>query len=304
MSIADELALLANTKESLRVAIGLSTSIPFSQYAVNIPWGSDVIPATGIVFDFSSNRYAKDGKAVYLDDISEFIRLSAATMWQDGKLVEVANNVPRISGDGLLIEPQRTNYSPRSVWSTRDGAIYEPSPREPLFSGQDIIRVVHSDDHNSRVERSVAAFNNLTRPITSSSYVISEVEGYVHYGFGGNTDNLSDHPVGNTWSRAVGVVQDGDVVSSYEKYLALQAGKSLTFDATCNQLEENTTKPSSFIPTTGTPVSRSPDILNIPLLPSQTITGDWDAGVTYTVDGGIATFTGHGYIRNITVEAL
>ena len=38
MTIATELALLANTKESLRVAIGLSTSIPFSQYASYLSW--------------------------------------------------------------------------------------------------------------------------------------------------------------------------------------------------------------------------------------------------------------------------
>ena len=38
MSIATELALLANTKESLRVAIGLSTSVPFSQYASYLSW--------------------------------------------------------------------------------------------------------------------------------------------------------------------------------------------------------------------------------------------------------------------------
>ena len=38
MSIATELALLASTKESLRVAIGLSTSIPFSQYASYLSW--------------------------------------------------------------------------------------------------------------------------------------------------------------------------------------------------------------------------------------------------------------------------
>lgn len=54
----------------------------------------------------------------------------------------------------------------------------------------------------------------------------------------------------------------------------------------------------------GTQVTRAPDILNIPLLPTQTISGDWDEGVTYEVADNIATFTGHGYIRNITVEAI
>ena len=62
--------------------------------------------------------------------------------------------------------------------------------------------------------------------------------------------------------------------------------------------------PTSYIPTDGTPATQAPDILNIPLLPTQTITGDWDSGVTYSLAGGIATLTGHGYIRNITVEAL
>jgi len=38
MSIADELALLANTKESLRVSLGLSKDVPFSQYILSTPF--------------------------------------------------------------------------------------------------------------------------------------------------------------------------------------------------------------------------------------------------------------------------
>lgn len=38
MSIADELALLANTKENLRVSLGLSKDVPFSQYILSTPF--------------------------------------------------------------------------------------------------------------------------------------------------------------------------------------------------------------------------------------------------------------------------
>lgn len=38
MSIATELALLANTKENLRVSLGLSKDVPFSQYVLSTPF--------------------------------------------------------------------------------------------------------------------------------------------------------------------------------------------------------------------------------------------------------------------------
>ena len=82
---------------------------------------------------------------------------------------------------------------------------------------------------------------------------------------------------------------------------ATNSPKDLT--ATYRQLEAGDTL-TSLIISSGSQATRAPDILNIPLLPSQIVTGDWDAGVTYEVANNIATFTGHGYIRNITVEAL
>lgn len=307
----------------LRLAAGISPSTPTEYMLKHIPlWvkmsilrrntgvvegggGDTPTPKKVTTYDFTTNTYRKNGSTVSLGDVSEFIRLSSATMWQDGNLVEVQNNIPRISNEGLMIEPQRTNYSPRRSWEEVEGATTEPSPRGLLINGQDIIRMALSTHLQSRIERSILRGVSLSGPVSASSYVISESEGYVHYGFGPTADVLGvgGHPVGNTWSRAVYTTQDG-IGTTYEKYVKPRGPVSLTFDMTCNQLEENAPEPSSFIPTTGVPVSRSPDILNIPLLPTQTITGDWDAGVTYSVAGGIATFVGHGYIRNITVEAL
>lgn len=343
MSIATELALLANTKESLRVAIGLSTSIPFSQYAVNIPWGSDVIPPTGIVFDFKKNRYAKDGKAVYLDDMpSQFIRLSSATKWHDGQLVEVPNNVPRISGVGMLIEPQRTNLFPSSInvgitaagWISTLATI-TPTPTPAPSGGTGVTAITPNDDtqsfyqvtrNNPRTEatqytfsifvknESLVAGNTITlrQQFSGSDYALVTFDANTYevlseVGIGNHSSvSGSATAVGSGWYRLHMIFTVNEIVTGLSlrvvlnKALAGTLGSCYLWGA---QLEDGSLL-TSYIPTSGTPVTRSPDILNIPLLPTQTITGDRDAGVTYSVAGGIATFEGHGYIRNITVEAL
>lgn len=284
MSIATELALLANTKEGLRVALKLSKDVPFSQYAVNIPWGSDVIPATGAVFEFQNNRYAKDGRAVYLTDISNFIRLTSATKLVDGQLVSVGVDVPRISGEGLLIEPQRTNAVQQFTrWTL------PPPPAETILRTTDAFTFRNPTSQTGAV-------------YTVSGGVVSIKSVYVQASDGGVA-----------WIQSSGVRYDIYTLSASQIRRCKTPPVSVGSWGVFAPLGQNTLRYpqdeegdqiTSYIPVGENPTTRSPDILNIPLLPSQTITGDWDAGVTYEVADNIATFTGHGYIRNIAVEAL
>ena len=339
MSIADELALLANTKESLRVAIGLSTSIPFSQYAVNMPWGSDVIPATGIVFDFKKNRYAKDGKAVYLDDVSEFIRLSSATKWHDGQLVEVQDNIPRISSAGLLVEKSVTELIPNNstITSINDEWVVTNKTDQNIGSVFEFV----SDGSTNNVRTGLPLYPNGNVPAASGGYYRSIfvkkplAESYIRFGTGGaNSAIIVDIKNGTLEYSGLGVLaykitelsgffkievtsKSSSPVNAVENqflfYLSNSRGigpnlgvPTLGHSATVAlpSFMDTVDFPQSVVKTSGIQVTRSPDILNIPLLPAQTITGDWDAGVTYSLAGGIATFTGHGYIRSITVEEL
>lgn len=304
IGIERQAAILANTKESLRVVMGLSKDVPFSQYA-------SYIPKRSTVFDFVDNQYSKDQLPVNLSDISEFIRLSSATMWQDVQLVEVANNIPRISVEGLLIEPQRTNSFPDSVVSTGNGVI--PTTLE-VGEGNVVPAVIFT--------QGASTFVHVSGVLRPSPGVMSA---YVQ-----NSDNSKPTFTGSATGAGVDFVfilagnrlfpdnytvsRHGDVyrvsglslfskatgISGITKYVANSA-KDVT--ATYYQVEDGDTL-TSLIKSSGSPATRAPDILNIPLLPSQTITGDWDEGVTYSLAGGIATFTGQGYIRNITVEAL
>lgn len=329
MSIATELALLANTKESLRVAIGLSTSIPFSQYAANVPWAGSVIPATGAVFDFQKNRYAKDGKAVYLDDVSEFIRLSSATKWHDGKLVEVANNIPRISGEGLLIEPQRTNNLVGNVLT------YGSSPYRQntsltylgtsLTSPYYELQAIEDGGVGAAFERTLAT---IEQDYTVSAAILKVGE-YVQVGSRRTSGGTKDATAKLTTSTDEVVVNDISPFLSDGGYIPIDDTRGVLwasrgpvdlnsgsnhYQVVASGLSEgevfNMYAPqteigfgvTSYIPTDVAPATRSPDILNIPLLPSQSIAGEWDEGVTYEIVDNVATFTGHGYIRNITVE--
>lgn len=280
MSIAGELALLANTKEGLRVSLELSEDVPFSQYAAYIPWGSEGVPTTASVFDFSNNRYAKDGRAVYLSDISQFTRLSSATMWKSDKVVDVPENTPRINPDGLLIEPQRTNYCSRVaggtassrlvsepvgiVWErTAGGAIYFNSSAVNLPSSPSVFSVYQTD------ESATIYFNG------NDGYKPASRDNGRSFRYTNETINVRPHVYG-----------------------APSAIGDLLFSP---QLESGT-QPSSYIVTVSTPVTRAKETLVIPFNTGQTVTADKDAGVTMTIVDNNAVFEGQGYIRSIEVN--
>lgn len=332
MSIATELALLANTKESLRVALGLSTSIPFSQYASHIPH----YEKTGTVFDFVNNQYSKDQSPVNLSDISEFIRLSYATMWQDGNLVEVQDNIPRISGEGLLIEKSATELIPDNSTLTSTNTAWAATSNPDAQIGN-VFEFV-SDGSDALISTNIPGYPNGNVSADSGYYYRSilakksTADSFFKLGTASAAASIIVNLKNGSLEYQGNMVVEIKISEINEYYLIetlstetsstrRQAGLYASNDiGTAGALGKPTIGhkvtialpsfrdtadfPQSIVKTSGTQVTRSPDILNIPLLPTQTITGDWDEGVTYEVADNIATFTGHGYIRNITVEAL
>lgn len=89
MSIATELALLANTKESLRVALGLSKDVPFSQYVLSIP--------------FTPRYLFIDKEKGFWADPSD-----TSTLFQN-----VDGTIPVVDGDpiGLVLDKTGNNYN-------------------------------------------------------------------------------------------------------------------------------------------------------------------------------------------------
>lgn len=309
----------------LRLAADISPSTPTEYMLRHIPlWVKMSILRRNVggggttervtTYNFTTNTYRKNGSTVSLGDVSEFIRLSSATEWQDGQLVEVQNNVPRINGEGLLIEPQHTNLIPRSIepvyWFSNpaqytqeyieniDGKItavratrITPSISAVPFVSQHPNTPIVTDYIGKETNNVPVIRNNTTATSYNYGYALIKNE-VIKPNISRRIDSVSaagsPRSVGNSmyyyingYSTAVG--------QEYTMY-ALQILESESY--------------SSLIITGASPATRSPDILNIPLLSSQTLTGDWDDGVTYEVADNIATFTGHGYIRNITVEVL
>lgn len=294
------------------------------------------ILTTGTVFDFQKNRYAKDGKAVYLDDVSEFIRLSSATKWHDEKLVEVQENTPRISSAGLLVEKSATELIPNNSTMTSTRPTWVCTTKTDQDIG-DVFEFV-SDGYCANIQTSVPiqpngnvvpnsglyyrailakktvddSFLSLGSGAVDTRIIVNLKNGSIEYvgarvteskisviGEYYRIETLAPAEVGNMrqfYSCASDDIGDGSTLA------APTIGHKVTiaFPAFMDTVDF----PQSIVRTSGTQVTRSPDILNVPLLPTQTITGDWDEGVTHSVADGIATFTGHGYIRNITVETL
>ena len=315
---------LAATKEDLRITLQLEETEPFARYPLHAGWYGEEIP-DGSSFDFVKNRYSKDGVPSRLSDISEFIRLSSATEWGDGKLDEVANNIPRISGEGLLIEPQRTNnfvgdLLDYGIGSNTSITYFGTSMSSPYYE----LQAIEDGDVTSAHVGSLGTIDQDYTVSAATLKVGDSVAVSTLRAGGGNyaTATLTTATDAVTISSAGTPLSDGGYIPIVDTRGVLWASRgpvelnsgSTHYRIRANGLSEGEVLDvyapqaeigfgvTSYIPTYDAPATRAPDILNIPLLPTQTLSGDWDAGVTYTVADGIATFTGHGYIRNITVE--
>lgn len=306
MSIETELALLANTKESLRVAIGLSTSIPFSQYKNYIY----DIPSAGEFYDFVKNRFFSDGETRSFSDMpSQFTRLSSATLWEADNLIDVPENTPRINNDGLLIEPQRTNLFPNSVITTGSAGVIPTTLEVGEGNVVPAVRFLHGSTTYSYV--------NILRPnpCIISAYVKNSDNSKPTF-TGGVTAAGNDFVflVAGSAILAAGytVSKRGDVyrVSGITELTEAQgntgivkyAGNSTKdVTATYRQIEAGGTL-TSLIKSSGSPTTRAKETIIVPFATGQTVTADKDAGVTMTIVDNDAVFEGHGYIRSIEVN--
>ena len=277
-----------------------------------VPWLGSEIPVGEAVFDFEKNRYAVRGVPVGLSDVSEFIRLSSATEWQEGKLVEVQNNIPRISGDGLLIEPQHTNLLLRSIepnyWFGGGHYIKEfienidgkmTAVRATRITSSPAYTGAFSQDPNMPIVADYIGKETNNNPLFRNNATTTNYTGNIH---------IKNEVIKPNIYRRIDSIDAADSPRSVGDFIAYyingaSAAVGLVYTLYALQILESESY-SSLIITGASPATRSPDILNIPLLPTQTLTGDWDEGVTYEVVDNIATFTGHGHIRNITVEEL
>lgn len=333
MSIADELALLANTKEGLRVSIGLSEDVPFSQYKNYIY----DIPSAGEFYDFVKNRFFSDGETRSFSDMpSQFNRLSSATMWKDGVLVDVAANVMRLDNTkGLLIEPQITNFILHSrdmtdpYWGVTNVTKTGNTIRENTASGFHVIasatRAVPQYDHTRTQDFIINPLNaryigcNFLQGTGSSGFVIDVNDLTYFHSTGSNHTNLRNVSIKKQggllfvsytiddiggWNTATASVVS---VQFYREKSLASTSRSFLGDGT-TELEiiyigaQEGVLSSSAIPTTTAPVTRAKETLVVPFAVGQTVTADKDEGITMTIVGNNAVFEGQGYIRSIRVN--
>ena len=337
----------------LRLAAGISPSTPTEYMLKHIPlWvkmsilrrntgttggGDTPTPKKVTTYNFTTNTYRKNGSTVSLGDVSEFIRLSSATEWQDGNLVEVSNNIPRISGEGLLIEPQATNFIHHSTdisnsyWTKSGTSVVGRTLTQNTSTGTHALssptRSVPQYNHTRTQSMSIRPMGskyiglNFTNGVGAAGFVVdaSTLEYFSNEGSRhGNLRNVPISSSGGVLSISYTIDDIGGwntsgnsvvAVQFYNAFSVATASRSFAGDGVTSVevlyvgANKGDVKSSEII-TSDSPATRSPDILNIPILPTQTITGDWDEGVTHSLGGGLVTFTGHGRIRTITVEEL
>lgn len=342
MSIATELQRILATKKDLRNALNIDDSVPFSQYAAHIPWHGETPPASTRFFDFVGNRYSADGFPALLSSLGiTFTRLSSATQWKDGVLVDVATNVMRIDvGKGLLIEPQSTNVIVNNTLTNIEryrGVSFSATSQFDGFMPDAKIAT-------ALVERGETS-NGLFTALNPTEYPLgmNAENGYlssVYVKYNGSARYASLYATDSSASGAVVDLVDGldlsrsnvGVAEELEggwwrlktwysfktsvpfKQFRFAFGNAIANSRIITEVGDNvqvayaTACDSedvnySVIKTYGTPTTRAADHLAIPVPHGQTIVADMDEGVTYEMDGGEAVFTGHGYIRSIRVKS-
>lgn len=302
MSIATELQRIVDTKKDLRKALNIDDSVPFSQYAAHIPWHGETPPASTRFFDFVGNRYSAGGAPAPLSSLgSTFTRLSSATQWKDGVLVDVATNVMRLDkAKGLLIEPQRTNSTSLMSPIPETSTEYGWSGGQPASKINNGVRVTPVVGSNGLYYKN--HYINPNEVLISSMYILSDRDETIRFS-NSSTDAQYESLTANTLKRVSRPV----MVSSELRFMYFGAFLNDTHstDLFCAQLENGITV-TSYIPTTYSrdrlAVTRSKDTLVVPFETGQTVTADKDEGVTMTIIGLNAVFEGHGHLRYIWVD--
>lgn len=285
------------------------------------------IPKQIMMADFMKQRYALNGKPCRLQDIFEFIRLSKAWDFTESGLKEYGIDEPRISGKGLLIEPEQS-YSRLDLTgnSNSSSAILIDEPY--ITQAREVIATNGNNKHQSRYNFSGITrgksylFNTVVKKDTEYKRVGFGVAGEVFWTLDIETgymeQRVADAHV-SPISHAVNQTNDAYIISILFKFTE---GTTLVASRiSCNLMDDsgNETFDSALYPypitiedmllapdakhlltpiktVSTTKVTRLPDTLR--LLQTGVITIDADEGIVQ--DGN--EFTGFGYIRKMEIK--
>lgn len=336
MSIATELQRILATKKDLRNALNIDDSVPFSQYAAHIPWHGETPPASTRFFDFVGNRYSADGFPALLSSLGiTFTRLSSATQWKDGVLVDVAANVMRLDKPkGLLIEKSSTELIHNNSSLTSINTAWTATQKTDAQIGS-VFEFV-SDGSSAAIRTNVPVYPEGNVAADNGYYYRSvlvkktDVDSYFFLGSSsGNVSLILNLRDGSVDTVGVSVAQHkvtlighyylieslstetGAVERQFFLVASNNRGSFASLGAPSSGYKTTVAFPSfrgtadfpqSAIKTSGTQVTRAKETLVIPFAAGQTVTADKDEGVTMTIVDNNAVFEGQGYIRSVRVN--
>lgn len=294
------------------------------------------VPADKKYFDFIGDRYSADGVPATVSSLSQFTRLSSATQWKDGVLVDVAANVMRLDkAKGLLIEPQITNFILHSrdmtnpYWSvvnvTQTGNTIRENTADGVHAIRSAVRAVPQYDHTRTQDFIINPLNsryigcNYLYGIGAQGFVIDVNDLTYINSVGSNHSNLRNVSIKKQdgllfVSYTIDDIGGWDTLNSsvvsvqFYREKSVSAGSRAFLGDGTTELEiiyigsQEGVLSSSPIPTTTAPVTRAKETLVVPFTTGQTVTADKDEGVTMTIVDNNAVFEGHGYIRSVRVN--
>ena len=260
------------------------------------------------------DKLTVNGSAVELTSRSvQFSRASTATyIGRDGTLKNAAMNEPRFEKDGLLIEVQATNLVPYSGVYNETGTFWQMNhwtaatkPTITVVDG-DHFKVATPAEYGNGVWLSSAKLGVASGKTYTVSFDIQVLSGLIFCGFE-KGPNIPLRPEDTPTMKRITVTATMGTVSNivfYSGTYGLYDDVASTFIIGRVQVEEGSVQ-TSYIPTSGTAVTRAPDsvfiqearnVLNEQDLTVAVTMGRWatDTNNPVLISGGIFGFVGLG----------
>lgn len=276
-----------------RVGFGQSS---FALNSLGLRLSTPVASGPKLQADFTTGTYKASGANKTFADLFTFTRAGKAWLVKETGLQEYAADVPRFD-NGLLIEQESTNLIVNSDFSSESD--YRLFGAATYVSNGVLFPVDTTPSSVYQNIQTELGVSYTTRVWLNKSTIFQPKAGFEAQLMGANKQDFQ--PVGAENHSYYAVVVATNTTSNNGVRRATE-GTDYSTAFTVKKIQvEQSSYPSSFIPTATTPVTRPADYL-LNKITGTTVTGDWDSTLNLSIVAGKLVHSGYGRIRSLEIN--